>query len=138
MTSRMMFPLWSLPAILLLCAGCAETIPTDGDQVVVDDDSRPANQKAGSRRPDVRDAKKKNDDRPEPGSPRRVLLYLKSRDFLLAVHAGDGRTGAVRFSVSAPDGKQVALEISADELQTRFPDLYQSYRTSYADAWAGP
>ena len=62
---------------------------------------------------------------------RRVLVFIKGRNQTLTVHTGQ------RFSVSSNDGKTLAAEVSVVELRKRYPQIYEFYRSSYAEAWAG-
>lgn len=69
---------------------------------------------------------------PEPvRKPGTVLVILKSRRHTLTVYKGQ------RFGVASDDGKVLAGNIGVKELQKRFPSVYQNYRWSYAEAWAG-
>ena len=67
----------------------------------------------------------------EKTARRRVIVFIKGRNRTLTVHTGH------RFSVSSNDGKTLAAEVSAVELRNRYPQLYEFYRSSYAEAWAG-
>ncbi len=63
-----------------------------------------------------------------------VIAYLKSRDHLLAIYSSpDGP----RFDVSTVDGKLLVANVSLSELEQRHPELYRSYQSGYANAWAG-
>jgi hypothetical protein len=85
--------------------------------------------------------------RPEPGRrapvvktkmpSRPVLVLLKSREHIVAVHADEIELGGPRMSVYTLDGTPLANEITGREMQQQFPMLYEFYRSSYAEAWAG-
>jgi len=66
--------------------------------------------------------------------PRRVIVMLKSRHEILVVYSAAGRGPA--FSVRSAQGKEIAKEISLKALQASYPQLYETYRTSFADLFA--
>ncbi len=61
----------------------------------------------------------------------RVIVYLKGRQHTVTVYTGQ------RFGIASNDGKVLAESLSLQEFQARFPQTYQFYRWSYAEAWAG-
>lgn len=70
-----------------------------------------------------------------PSSP--VLIYLRTRDHIVAVHRSVGNQAGARVSVFGARGELLAEEMTGVEMQQRFPALYEQYRRSYAEAWAG-
>lgn len=67
-------------------------------------------------------------------SKRRVIAMLKNRRDVLLVFSSP-RLGPA-FSIRN-DGQAVASEISLKELQARYPQMYELYRTAYVNVWAG-
>jgi hypothetical protein len=65
---------------------------------------------------------------------RRVIVMLKSRREILVVYSAAGRGPA--FSIRSREGKEIAKEISLKDLQASYPQIYESYRTSFANVWA--
>jgi len=65
---------------------------------------------------------------------RRVIVMLKSRREILVVYSAAGRGPA--FSILSREGKEIAKEISLKDLQASYPQIYESYRTSFANLWA--
>jgi hypothetical protein len=131
---------WAVVAIVVGTAcGCAEQFgeasqPTI-DQSVTHD--KPALDEVPTEVEETAGEIKSADAERNPQSKRRILVYIKSRDYLLAVHtwSGEGDTGP-RFTVTTTDGRELMSEVSSDELRMHYPELYESYRTSYAEAWA--
>jgi hypothetical protein len=72
-----------------------------------------------------------NDERDHGEKPGRVVVLLKSRRHTVTVYTGQ------RFGIASNDGKVLAGNIGVKEFQKRFPGVYQYYRWSYAEAWAG-
>ena len=68
------------------------------------------------------------------GTKGAILAYVKSRNHILAIYSSDN---GPRFDVSTRDGKLLVANVSLDELATKHPELYQSYKSGYANAWAG-
>ncbi len=101
-------------AILIAIAGCASqtTTPNEADR------SRDAIA-AGATAP------------PVAPSRRPVIAKLRLRDADLTIEStGSGP----RFSVAAFDGAYVERDLGADELASRYPALYQLYRSAIAGA----
>jgi hypothetical protein len=65
---------------------------------------------------------------------RRVIVMLKSRREILVIYSAAGRGPA--FSIRSREGKEIAKEISLKDLQANYPQIYESYRTSFANIWA--
>jgi hypothetical protein len=64
----------------------------------------------------------------------RAIVSLKGRDEIVTVHyLGAHR---VTFSIFSRQGKPIASDVSLKTLQATYPQIYQAYRMSYADAWA--
>ncbi len=68
---------------------------------------------------------------------RRVLVMLKSRRHVVTVYSGVGRPEGQRYKVSTLDGEVLADGLGMGDFQVQFPTLYEFYRTSFAEAWAG-
>jgi hypothetical protein len=66
---------------------------------------------------------------------RRVIVQLKSRRELLIVYSGV-RQGPAFSIVRLADGKTIAKEISLKDLQASYPQVFETYRTSFADLQA--
>jgi len=66
---------------------------------------------------------------------RRLIVQLKSRRELLIVYSGV-RQGPAFSIVRLADGKTIAKEISLKDLQASYPQVFETYRTSFADLQA--
>jgi hypothetical protein len=97
---------------------------------------------SGERTPPKTEAGKKEEGKKKSGdkstrlapAKRRVIVMLKSRHEILVVYSAAGRGPA--FSVRSAQGKEIAREISLKALQASYPQLYETYRTSFADLFA--
>ena len=73
----------------------------------------------------------------QPSSPVRQqelghrIVYLQSSAHRVAVYTSQ------RFDITTVEGTLVASGITQAQFQRDYPDLYDFYRTSYAEAWAG-
>ena len=65
---------------------------------------------------------------------RHVIVMLKNRSEVLVVYAEAGK--GPTFSILAKDGKEIAKQISLQDLQANYPQIYQQYRTSFVNIWA--
>jgi len=74
---------------------------------------------------------------PRPQQHRRVLVMLKSRQHVVTVYSGVGRPQGQQFKITSTDGEVLADGLRIGEFQGEFPMLYEFYRTSFAEAWAG-
>lgn len=64
-------------------------------------------------------------------TPGRILAYVRGRDLTVTIFSSN------RFDVARNSGQLLAENLNVVEFQNRYPALYESYRTSYAEAWAG-
>lgn len=60
-----------------------------------------------------------------------ILAYVKGRDLVVGIYSGQ------RFDVRDLAGNLVAANLNVMQFQKRYPQLYENYRTSFAEAWAG-
>ena len=65
-----------------------------------------------------------------PGCGDVLLGTIEFRDYEVEVFAGPLYTVEVH-------GEDLARRITREELQTRFPEIYQDIETLYAQGWAG-
>ena len=75
---------------------------------------------------------------PEKGEQSKgsVIGHLKTRDQVITITAGpDGSL----YTIKSKEGGMIALNISDEELASRFPDLHEKIEKSLADPkiWAG-
>ena len=67
-----------------------------------------------------------------PAEPRgQILAYIKGRDHVVGIYSGQ------RFDVRDLEGKLVASDLDVLQFRRQYPELYENYRTSFAEAWAG-
>lgn len=65
-----------------------------------------------------------------------IITQLRTRTHVIGVHS-TARSTKQLFTVAGTDGQVVAERISLSEFRARFPELYDTYRWSFAEAWAG-
>jgi hypothetical protein len=73
----------------------------------------------------------------QPPAEPRVLVMLKSREHVVTVYSGLGQPDGQQFKIASRDGEVLAERLSMADFQDRYPTLYDFYRTSFAEAWAG-
>jgi hypothetical protein len=64
---------------------------------------------------------------------RRVIVMLKSRHETLVVYSSAGNGQGPGFAIRSAEGKEVAKNLSLKDLQASYPQIYEQYRTSFAN-----
>ena len=67
----------------------------------------------------------------------RVIVMLKSRNEILVVYSSTAEAKGPTFAIRSTEGKEIAPAVSLKELQASYPQIYEVYRTSFADLSAG-
>ena len=60
-----------------------------------------------------------------------LVMYLTSNSHIIGIRTHE------RFDVMTKDGVTLAKSITAAEFQSQYPEIYQQYRSLYAEIWAG-
>jgi len=63
----------------------------------------------------------------------RVIVMLKSRNEILVVYSSTAEAKGPTFAIRSTEGKEIASAVSLKELQASYPQIYEVYRTSFAD-----
>jgi hypothetical protein len=58
-----------------------------------------------------------------------IIGQLKSRHHTILIHTG---SDGPRFTVATLDGKVIAEALSVDEMQAQHPEIYETYKSSFA------
>lgn len=70
----------------------------------------------------------------EPNPARPSLGEFRSRNHTVTIHSGERE---LLFTITSPEGKVLAAELSADQLKRGHPELFKIYESAVGRAWAG-
>ena len=84
-------------------------------------------------KPEARSAGNKSTSLPSAPAKGRVIVMLKSRNGILVVYSSTAEAKGPTFAIRSTEGKEIASAVSLKELQASYPQIYEVYRTSFAN-----
>jgi hypothetical protein len=87
-------------------------------------------------KPEARSAGDKSTSLPSASAKGRVIVMLKSRNGILVVYSSTAKAKGPTFAIRSTEGKEIASAVSLKELQASYPQIYETYRTSFANVSA--
>ena len=83
-------------------------------------------------KPELPVERKETVNKPKPGRP--SLGEFRSRNHSVTIHSGEKE---LLFTITSPDGKVLAAELSAEQLERSHPELYRIYESAVGRLWGG-
>jgi hypothetical protein len=109
----------------------AKTVAAQKDEV-----KREARKPQSDMKPEARPVGNKSTNLPAAPAKGRVIVMLKSRNWILVVYSSTAKAKGPTFAIRSTDGKEIASAVSLKELQSSYPQIYEVYRTSFANVSA--
>ncbi len=106
----------------------AKTVAAQKDEV-----KRVARKPPIDPKPEARSAGDKSTSLPSAPAKGRVIVMLKSRSGILVVYSSTAKVKGPTFAIRSTDGKEIAKDVSLKDLEASYPQIFEVYRTSFAN-----